>query len=443
MSWGPLLLMVVLLLANGFFVAAEFAYITARRNVLEQTSGGSARIAVGLNRNLSLSLTAAQLGITMASLGLGAVAEPAVATIFENALGFIPIPEQAIHVIALVIALLIVVFLHMVVGEMAPKNIAISNPERSATTLARAFRGFIIVFRPLIAALNAIANGVLRLFGVKPADTLEVGHSADDLAVIIATGQEEGVIEDFTHRLLTGAIVFGDLDAAEAMIPRPDVIAVDRSDTVEEIEQVMKRTGHSRVPVYEESLDGVLGVIHVKDLMGVADEDRGSPIEHSLIREILFVPESAHIRSVLDEMRRTRIHFAMVIDEHGSTAGIVTMEDIAEELVGEIRDEHDRRERRATETSDGRIIAPALLRPDQLVEYGVRLPEGEYETIGGFIMDRLGRLPVIGDVVEEGGWSLRVTGTDGRRVRDVELTPSSNAASDPDALPDLGLREPD
>jgi len=155
------------------------------------------------------------------------------------------------------------------------------------------------------------------------------------------------------------------------------------------------------------------------------------------------VPESAHIRSVLDEMRRTRIHFAMVIDEHGSTAGIVTMEDIAEELVGEIRDEHDRRERRATETSDGRIIAPALLRPDQLVEYGVRLPEGEYETIGGFIMDRLGRLPVIGDVVEEGGWSLRVTGTDGRRVRDVELTPSSNAASDPDALPDLGLREPD
>lgn len=418
----------MLLLANGFFVAAEFAYITARRNVLEQTAGSSARIAVGLNRNLSLSLTAAQLGITMASLGLGAVAEPAIAHLLEQALAFIPIPEGVIHAMALVIALFIVVFLHMVVGEMAPKNIAISSPERLATALAHAFRGFIIVFRPLIAALNAIANGVLRLFGVNPADSLDVGHSADDLAVIIATGQEEGIIEDFTHRLLAGAIVFGDLDAAEAMIPRPDVVAVEVGATLGEIEEVMKRTGHSRIPVYDEDLDGVLGFVHVKDLMGVADEDENRPVAQDLIREILFVPESAHIRSVLDEMRRTRIHFAIVIDEHGSTAGIITMEDIAEELVGDIRDEHDRRERKPTRTDDGRILAPALVRPDQLAEYGVDLPEGEYETLGGLIMDRLGRLPVTGDIVEEAGWRLRVTSTQGRRVREVELIPTPEGA---------------
>lgn len=424
MSWGPLLLMVVLLLANGFFVAAEFAYITARRNVLEQTSSGSARIAVGLNENLSLSLTAAQLGITMASLGLGAVAEPAVAHLLEQAFGLLPIPDALVHAIALAIALFIVVFLHMVVGEMAPKNIAISNPERSATFLARLFRGFIFVFRPLIATLNALSNGVLRLFGVRPANSLEVGHSADDLAMIIATGQEEGVIEDFTHRLLTGAIVFGDLDAAEAMIPRPDVVAVPADATVADVEQVMKATGHSRIPVYRGDLDDVLGFIHVKDLMGVADEDREHQVDGRLMRAGLFVPESAHIRSVLDEMRRTRIHFAMVVDEHGSTAGIITMEDIAEELVGDIRDEHDRRERRPTRTVDGRILAPALVRPDQLGEYGVDLPEGEYETLGGLIMDRLGRLPVTGDVIEEAGWRLRVTRTDGRRVREVELTPS-------------------
>lgn len=429
MSWGPLVLMVVLLVANGFFVAAEFAYITARRNVLEQKPGGSARIAVGLNKNLSLSLTAAQLGITMASLGLGAVAEPAVAHLLEQALGFVPLSEEVIHVIALIIALLIVVFLHMVIGEMAPKNIAISNPERSATALARLFRGFIIVFRPLIAMLNATANGVLRLFGVKPADSLEVGHSADDLAVIIATGQQEGVIEEFTHRLLTGAIIFGDLDAAEAMIPRPDVVAVPASATMADIERVMKRTGHSRIPVYGETLDDVLGFVHVKDLMGVADEARENAIDPDLVRQILFVPESAHIKSVLDEMRKTRIHFAVVVDEHGSTAGIITMEDIAEELVGEIRDEHDRRERGPIRTFEGRILVPGLVRPDQLVEHGVRLPEGEYETIGGLIMDRLGRLPVTGDTVEEEGWTLRVTGTDGRRVREVELTPSPGAAS--------------
>jgi CBS domain containing-hemolysin-like protein len=429
MTWGPLLLMVVLLLANGFFVASEFAYITARRNVLEQSGTGSARIAVGLNQNLSLSLTAAQLGITMASLGLGAVAEPAVAHLLEEALGFIPLSEQVIHIIALVIALLIVVFLHMVIGEMAPKNIAISNPERSATTLARLFRGFIIVFRPLIALLNATANGVLRVFGVKPADSLEVGHTADDLAVIIATGQQEGVIEDFTHRLLTGAIIFGDLDAAEAMIPRPDVVAVPATSTVADVERVMRRTGHSRIPVHGETLDDVLGFVHVKDLMGVADDGRRRPLDMGLIREILFVPESAHIRSVLDEMRATRIHFAVVVDEHGSTAGIVTMEDIAEELVGEIRDEHDRRERGPVTTQEGRILVPGLVRPDQLVEFGVRLPEGEYETIGGLIMDRLGRLPVAGDTVEEEGWSLRVTRTDGRRVREVELTPSPGSVT--------------
>lgn len=418
-------MMVVLLLANGFFVAAEFAFITARRNVLEQNPAASARIAVGLNRNLSLSLTAAQLGITMASLGLGAVAEPAVAQLLEQVFGFIPVPEGVLHVVSLVIALLIVVFLHMVVGEMAPKNIAISSPERAATALAHGFRGFVIVFRPLIALLNAISNGVLRLFGVKPADSLDVGHSADDLAVIIATGQEEGVIEDFTRRLLTGAIVFGDLDAAEAMIPRPDVMAVDSGATVGDIEEVMKRTGHSRIPVYREDLDDVLGFVHVKDLMGIDDEDQDRVVSPDLIREALFVPESAHIRSVLDEMRRTRIHFAIVIDEHGSTAGIITMEDIAEELVGDIRDEHDRRERRPVKTRDGRILAPARVRPDQLTEYGVDLPEGEYETLGGLIMDRLGRLPVAGDVVEEGGWELRVTSTDGRRVREVELRPIS------------------
>jgi CBS domain containing-hemolysin-like protein len=211
--------MVILLLANGFFVAAEFAYITARRNVLEQTSGRAARAAAGLNRNLSLSLAASQLGITMASLLLGAVAEPAVGSILERGLGLFPIPEAVTHGISFVIALLIVVFLHMVIGEMAPKNIVISSPERSATLLALPFRAFVIVFRPLIVVLNGFANGVLRLFGVMPADALEVGHSAEDLAVIIAAGQEEGVIEDFTHRLLTGAIIFGDLDASEVMIP--------------------------------------------------------------------------------------------------------------------------------------------------------------------------------------------------------------------------------
>jgi len=185
----------------------------------------------------------------------------------------------------------------------------------------------------------------------------------------------------------------------------------------------MKATGHSRIPIHGETLDEILGFVHVKDLMGIPDEARDGVIDHALIRDILFVPESAHIRSVLDEMRATRIHFAVVVDEHGSTAGIITMEDIAEELVGEIRDEHDRRDQGVVRIQDGRIVAPGVIRPDQLVEYGLRLPDGEYETLGGLMMDRLGRIPVVGDTVEEAGWNLRVTSTDRRRVSEVELTP--------------------
>jgi CBS domain containing-hemolysin-like protein len=429
LNWTALLWMVVLLLANGFFVAAEFAYITARRNVLEQTSGRSARIAAGLNANLSRSLAAAQLGITMASLLLGAVAEPAIASMLEPVIGFLPISENLIHGIALVIALLIVVFLHMVVGEMAPKNIAISAPERSALAMALPFRGFIVLFQPLIWALNASANGVLRLFGVRPTDALEVGHSAEDLAVIIGTGRKEGVIKDFAHRLLTGAIVFGDLDASEVMVPRPDIVAAPSDTPVAGIQEMMRVTGHSRIPIYEDHLDNVAGLIHVKDLM--TDEvDRDAPLPPERLREPLVVPESAPLRSVLDEMRQARSHLAIVVDEHGSTAGIITMEDIAEELVGEIADEHDPRQELVSVEPSGRIVAAATMRPGELARYGVKLPLGDYETIGGLVMDRLGRLPRRGDVIEDEGWKLRVRSIEGRRVGEVEITPMDDNASD-------------
>lgn len=423
MNWAPLFWMVLLLLANGFFVAAEFAYITARRNVLERTSGRPAKTAVLLNRDLSLSLAGSQLGITMASLGLGAVAEPAVAAILERALGVLSLPEGVTHGIALVVALLIVVFLHMVIGEMAPKNIAIASPERLARALALPFRAFIIVFRPLIAMLNGLANGVLRLLRVEPVDRLEVGHSAEDLAVIIASGRQEGVIEDFTHRLLAGAIIFGDRDASEVMIPRPDVVSVSFDTAIAEVEEVMRSTGHSRLPIHDGDLDNVVGFVHVKDLMGLEGDARDRPLASDLIRAPLFVPESAHIKAVLDEMRRSRSHIAIVVDEHGSTAGIITMEDIAEELVGEIRDEHDRRQRRLIVTSRGTLFVDGSVRLDQLTQHGLRLPEGDYETIGGLIMDRLGRLPAREDAVEEDGWRLRVLSTDGRRVRNVEVSP--------------------
>jgi CBS domain containing-hemolysin-like protein len=340
----------------------------------------------------------------------------------ESVIGLAPLPDGVIHGIALAIALLIVVFLHMVIGEMAPKNIAISNPERAATALALPFRGFIVVFRPLIGLLNAIANGFLRLFRVEPTDALEVGHSAEELAVIIGTGRKEGVIQDFAHRLLSGAIVFGDLDASAVMVPRPDVKTAAATATVAEVRELMLVSGHSRIPIIGEDIDDVVGFVHVKDLIAVDDEALQQPVPSTAIREALGVPETAPLRSVLSEMRRVRSHLAIVVDEHGGTAGIITLEDIAEELVGEIADEHDTREERLSFDSSGRLVAAGTVRPDELNRLGVRLPEGEYETIGGLVMDRLGRLPQRGDVIEDGKWRVEVLSTEGRRVGEVEIT---------------------
>jgi CBS domain containing-hemolysin-like protein len=423
MNWPALLWLVLLLIANGFFVAAEFAYITARRNVLEQTPGPAAQVAVRLNRDLSLSLAGAQLGITMASLVLGAVAEPAIAGFLEAGLGLTALPENVIHGIALAIALMIVVFLHMVIGEMAPKNIAISRPERSAIALAVPFRAFMFIFRPLIWLLNGVANSVLRLFGVRPADALDVGHSAEDLAMVIGAGQEEGVIGEFAHNLLTGAIDFTERDVAVAMTPRPDVVAANVDEPASEILEIMKRTGHSRIPVHTGDLDEIRGFVHIKDLIAIDSTSLGRSVDPDLIREALAVPEMARIQSVLTEMRRSRSHIGIVVDEHGSTAGIITMEDIAEELVGEITDEHDTEDQAVQVNPDGSIMTTGNLRIEELAEFGVDLPEGEYGTVGGYMMDRLGRIPRRGDLVETDIWKLQVRSIKGRRVGEVAITP--------------------
>lgn len=428
MNWGALVWLVLLLFANGFFVAAEFAYITARRDVVAQRQGRSATLAVGLSRDLSLSLAGAQLGITMASLVLGAVAEPAIAGMLELALGFLGLPEATLHAIALVIALLIVVFLHMVVGEMAPKNVAISHPETSAVALAIPFRAFIFMFRPLIALLNGIANGVLRLLRVEPVTALEHGHTAEDLAVVIGAGQEEGVIGDFAHTLLTGAITFNDRDAADVMTPRPDMVLARRDAPIEEILELMKATGHSRIPLYEGSVDDIKGFAHVKDLIQVEPDRRRLSMPPDLVREAVAVPESASLRSVLARMRAVPSHLGIVVDEHGSAAGLVTMEDVAEELIGEIVDEYDPVARQVRKLAGGQMVVPGNARIDELSDIGLQLPDGEYTTIGGLIMERLGRIPKAGDQVEEAGWSLSVRSVSRRRVDLVVASPVADEA---------------
>lgn len=423
MNAPALVALVVLLLVNAFFVAAEFAFTAAGRHQLAARTTRSARAAVVAIDDLSFTLAGAQLGITVASLLLGVVAEPAVAGLIETAVGaFVDIPGEILHPISFVVALSIVVFLHMVIGEMVPKNIAIADPERSSLAMAIPFRIYGIIFKPVIWFLNELANLGLRLFGIDPDDVGEA-HTADDLAAMISAGRREGVVEEFAHRLLTGAIDFGALEVTDVMIPRPDVVAVSaRTSSVADLEQIVTERGYSRIPVFGDDLDDLLGFVHVKDLLTLSGHDATDRLPEFLLRPLLFVPESGRLDRLLEDMRRQRNHLAAVVDEHGGTAGIVTLEDIVEEVVGEIRDEHDEEADGMRRLSPSRWLVDASLRPGEVRRAAdVDLPDGEYDTLSGLMMERIGRIPEVGDRVEGGDWSLRVNSMEGRRVVEVEL----------------------
>ena len=336
---------VLLLLANGFFVAAEFALIASRRTRIEELADGGdprARSARSLIRELSFMLSGAQLGITMASLLLGFVAEPALADLLEGPLHDAGLPEGATHTVAFALALAVVVFLHMVIGEMVPKNLAITAPETAALWLAVPMRAYASAFRPVIRLLNGLANATLRALGVEPRDELSAAHTAEEIASMLVVSRREGMLEEFEHRLLSGALGFPDRTAASLMVPRERVVAVPASATPAHIEQVVVASGHTRVLVYGTDLDDVAGYVHAKDLLTLPVAARHQPVPGRLIRRMLIVDGSRPLQAVLLLMRRRRLHLALVRVGR-STAGIVTLEDVLEVLVGDIRDEHDRR----------------------------------------------------------------------------------------------------
>ena len=421
---------VAFLLANAFFVAMEFALIASRRTKIEHlASQGNtrARLAHKSIKELSFMLAGAQLGITMASLGLGAIAEPAVADLIERGLhGVVDLSSTVLHSVSFVIALAIVVFFHMVIGEMAPKNIAIAVPEQSALWLAAPARLYANIFRPFIHLLNAFSNAVLRLVRVEPQDELVSVHTAGEIGVMVAESAKEGLIKEWERRLLSGAVGLSDLDAAAAMVPRTEMTAIPADMTVREIEGLVLASGHSRIPVYEGDLDNIVGFVHAKDLLHVADENLDRPLPGRLLRPMLVVPESRKLHQLLLDMQRQRQHLALVVDEHGGTAGAVTMEDLVEELVGDIRDEYDLSESGVEKLADGRFLVPGSLRIDEMRDrLDIELPEGEYETVAGFLMDSLGRIPRRRDVVRHDGWVLRVMSMHRRRVVQVLVERSS------------------
>lgn len=343
-AWA-LIAAVALLAANAFFVAVEFAVIASRPARLERMADDGSRratAALAAVRQISLQLSGAQLGITMASLGLGAVAEPAVAQLIEPVIeSIVDIPSGLLHTISFAIALTIVVFLHMVFGEMVPKNLAIAGPERTLIWLAVPNRVYLVVFGPVVKALNGIANLGVRALGLEPRDELGGGQTAEELGTIVAASHEEGLIEPAQSELLDAALTFGRREVADIVVPRDEVDVVDRDATVAEVEDRVSAHGHTRLPVVRGSIDDTMGFVHVKDLLSLPPSDRAVPIPDRIIRPVLEVVGHHSLGSVLRSMRREQVHVALVRRGSGAgrVLGIVTLEDVVEALVGEINDE--------------------------------------------------------------------------------------------------------
>lgn len=425
LTWLAVAAGVALLGANGFFVAAEIALLAARRARIDELAAGGdrrARRAVAALRELPITFSGAQLGITMASLGLGAVAEPAVVRLLERGFGLTPLPAGVHHAFALLVGMSLVVFLHIVVGEMVPKNIALDRAEEISLAVTRPFGMFVWLFRPVITALNALANALVRLTGVEPRGEASLGHTPDEIALLLRESRREGMLPAQEARVLTGALELGDIDAEGAMTPRVDLRALADTAPAREVLELARTTGFTRFPAYHQGLDDVVGLVHVKDVLTAAPDELEGTTVGDLLRPIPAVPESRDLESLLRDMRRDRSHAVLVVDEYGGTAGIVTLEDVLEELVGEIKDEFDPQAREVRQTAARRWVVSGTIRRDELTEHtGCPLENGESETVSGYLTEKIGRLLRKGDQVHTRGWVLRVLTLEGRRAGDVEV----------------------
>ncbi|MPY55850.1 hemolysin family protein [Streptomyces spongiae] len=442
-----LLLMVAVLLCLicGAFVAAEFSLTTVERSELERAVERGERGAAGAlkaARNLTFQLSGAQLGITVTNLVVGMLAEPSIARMISGPLESMGVPSSASGSIALVIGTALSTVFLMVVGELVPKNWAISSPLAVAKKVATPQRWFSSAFRPFITHLNNTANRLVRRFGIEPAEELASARGPQELAALARHSAREGALEADTAELFVRTLNLADLTAENVMTPRVQVVALEAQTSCEDVANATRATGLSRFPVYRGTLDSVVGTVHIKDCVAVPAERRLQTSVAELLREPLFVPESLTVDRLLDRLGGKRT-MAVVIDEYGGTAGVVTLEDIVEEVVGQVRDEHDPHEppdlAPAGTDDEGRALysADGSARIDQLVSVGLRVPDGPYETLAGLVAAELGRIPAVGDRVEAAGWRLDVVDASGRRAARV-LMHAPVVSDDSDHFDDSG-----
>lgn len=421
---GRLAVVFLLVAVNAFFVAAEFALVAVRRSRIDEMAEAGERRAKTVQKALShldRYIAGTQLGITAASLALGWVGEPAIAVIIDAFLqmfGLPPAPAGVHTGVALGIGFFILTFLHIVFGELAPKTIALVNPEGISKLVTGPLMLFSQLMSPVIWIFNGASNAVLRVFGISP--TAEVqSHSPEELRLLVMQARAHGTLNESDSLMLAGVFDFHEKKARDVMRARTEVVALDIDATEEEVWAVVKEERYSRYPVYRESLDDVVGVFLAKDLWL---RDDGSPFSlAALTREALYVPDSRPAERVLDDLRRTRAHMAVVLDEYGGTAGIMTMEDLIEEVIGDISDEYDMAARSAIESNGVLELEGTMSLIDVRSDHRVQIPEGDWTTLGGYAFAQLGRLPRMGDRVPIPGGELEVIAMDGRRIAGLRV----------------------
>ncbi|TFD28184.1 MULTISPECIES: hemolysin family protein [Cryobacterium] len=419
----------ILTVGTGLFVASEFALVNLDRADLEaRRDRGETRLALTISalKITSTHLSSAQLGITLTTLLTGYTIEPALSSLLRGPLTSIGLPVDLVPVFGATIAILTATLVSMVIGELVPKNFALALPIQTARLVLPFQTVFTTVFKPAVLVLNNSANGLLRSVGIEPKEELSGARTAEELSSLVRRSASAGLLEKDTATLLHRTLLFSGHTASDVMTPRPRVASIHRTDSAQAVIDLTRSTGYSRFPVVDESVDDVVGIVHVKQAVAVPRTRRADVPVSALQTDPVRVPETMKLDDLLGELRARGYQMAIVVDEYGGTGGVVTLEDLVEELVGEVADEHDRARAGVVRSPDS-LTFPGMLRPDELLERtSVVVPEqGPYETVAGFVMSELGRLPVIGDRVPLRGGFLTVERLEGRRIDRLRFTPEA------------------
>ncbi len=422
----------LLTIGTGLFVASEFALVNLDRSDLEVRQSRGERglgTVISALKQTSTHLSSAQLGITLTTLLAGYTLEPAFSSWLSVPLTALGLSAPVVRVIASILAITVATLLSMIIGELVPKNLALALPRAVAKVVVPFQVGFTAVFRPAVALLNSTANAILRLIGIEPKEELSGARTAEELTSLVRRSAREGSLDRDTATLLARTLAFADHTAQDVMTPRPRVASVERTDTAQDVIELARRTGFSRFPVIDDGIDDVVGIVHIKQAVAVPREKRADVPVSALQSDALRVPETMKLDSLLAELRGRGYQMAVVVDEYGGTAGVTTLEDLVEELVGEVSDEHDRTKADVVRSRDW-FTFPGILRPDELLERtDVVVPEeGPYETVAGWLMSELGRLPKVGDTVEIERGVFRIERLEGRRIDRVRYTPRREPA---------------